>query len=70
MDRREVSSSMICSIGFDFENSVVEIEFKSGAIWNYYDFPASEWHQFDSAESHGKYFLSNIKGKYREIQVG
>lgn len=70
MDRRDVTSTMIRSIGYDAENSVVEIEFNSGVVWNYYDFPASAWYEFDGAESHGKYFHANIKGKYREIQVG
>ena len=61
---------MIRSIGHDAENSILEIEFKSGAVWNYYDVSETAWFEFESAESHGKYFLANIKGQYREGQVG
>ena len=70
MERRDVTSSMIRSIGHDAENSILEIEFKSGAVWNYFDFSEATWFEFDSCESHGKYFHANIKGQYREGQVG
>lgn len=70
MQRRDVSSSMIRSIGYDADNSIVEIEFNSGAVWNYYDFSQAAWHEFESAESHGKYFHINIKNQYREARVG
>jgi hypothetical protein len=70
MDRRNIESTMISSIGYDFSSSALEIEFKSGVVWQYYDFPESTWYEFDNAESHGKYFLSQIKGQYTEVKVG
>lgn len=69
MERKDVVSSMIRSIGHDVENSILEIEFKSGAVWHYFDVAEHTWHEFSGAESHGKYFLANIKGHYREGQV-
>ncbi|EDF7979528.1 KTSC domain-containing protein [Salmonella enterica subsp. enterica serovar Newport] len=50
--------------------STLEIEFNSGAVWNYHDFPITCWYEFDGAESHGKFFHSFIKNNYRESQVG
>lgn len=70
MKRREISSTMIRSIGHDANNSILEIEFLSGPVWQYYDFSESDWYSFDSAESHGKYFHKHIKGQFREGQVG
>ena len=70
MDRRSISSSMIRSIGYDTNSSTLEIEFNSGAVWQYYDFPESNWYEFDSAESQGKYFHASIKGQSSETQVG
>jgi hypothetical protein len=61
---------MIRSIGHDAENSILEIEFNSGAVWNYYDFSQAAWNDFESCESYGKYFHTNIKKQYREAQVG
>jgi hypothetical protein len=70
MEYRDVSSSNIRSIGYDAESSILEIIFLSGPRYAYYDFPESLWFEFDSAESHGKFFHAHIKGHFREAQVG
>jgi len=70
MERKSIESSMIRSIGFDSESSILEIEFNSGAIWQYFDFPESEWYEFENAESQGKYFNREILNQYTESQVG
>jgi hypothetical protein len=70
MQRRDVASSMIRSIGHDADISVLEIEFLNGTIWQYFDFSENSWHEFIAADSHGKYFRANIKGSFRDGQVG
>lgn len=70
MKRKSIESSMIRSIGFDFERSILEIEFNSGAIWQYFDFPEFEWDTFKNAELQGKYFNNEILDQYAESQVG
>jgi hypothetical protein len=65
MERNYVESSMISSIGYDFSQGILEIEFKSnGHVWQYYDVPEYVWHEFNSASSVGKYFLATIKNWY------
>jgi len=62
---------MITSIGYDSSNGTLEIEFKNGgAIWQYYDFPENMWCEFENVASHGKYFLANIKNRFRDTKVG
>jgi len=70
MERKYIESSMIRSIGFDQETSILEIEFNSGAIWQYFDFPESKWYEFENAESQGKYFNREILNQYAESRVG
>jgi hypothetical protein len=71
MDREQVNSTMIESIGYDAPSATLEIEFKKGgSIWQYYDFPEYSWNEFHYCESHGKYFLANIKNQYGEARVG
>ena len=70
MERQPVESKMLASIGYDAETSTLEVEFNSGAIWQYFDVPESVWNEFESSESKGKYFLGEIRGQYRESQVG
>jgi hypothetical protein len=70
MEREYVESSMIKSYGFDSSTSILEIEFNSGAIWQYFDVPESTYYEMKSAGSCGKFFHANIKGQYADSQVG
>lgn len=70
MNRTIIESSMIRSIGYDVDNATLELEFNSGAIWQYYDFPESVWYEFEGADSQGKFFHREIKNQYSESQVG
>ncbi len=70
MDRGFIDSEMIRSIGFDASTSTLEVEFNSGAVWQYFDFPESNWYEFRNAESKGKYFNREIRNHYSESRVG
>lgn len=68
MERDYVESTMIRSFGFEI--STLEVEFISGAIWQYFDVPESVFYEMKAASSCGKFFLANIRGQYSESQVG
>ncbi len=71
MDRKYVESSMITSMGYDFQQAILEIEFKSnGQVWQYFDVPESLWYEMESASSVGKFFHSNIRGIFTENRIG
>ena len=70
MNRTIIESTMIRSIGYDADNATLEVEFNSGAIWQYYDFPESIWYEFEGTDSKGKFFHKEIKNQYSESQVG
>ena len=70
MDRENVQSSNLKSIGYDSNSSTLEVEFNSGVIWQYYDVLESTYYELKSASSIGKYFNANIKGSHSETQVG
>ena len=70
MERQFVESSMINSIGYDPNISVLEIEFRSGEVWQYFDFHESLWYDCEHTESKGKFFHKEIKNQYRESRVG
>lgn len=70
MEREYIESTMIRSFGYDSSSSILEIEFKSGAIWQYFDVPESVYYEMKASSSCGKFFHSDIKGHYSELQVG
>ena len=71
MERKYIESSMITSMGYDFQQAILEIEFKSnGQVWQYFDVPESLWYEMESASSVGKFFHSNIRGIFTENRIG
>ena len=69
MKRVTVSSSNLRSIGYDEENSVLEIEFKHGGIYQYLNVPNSIYNKLMNASSHGTYFAANIRNVYTTVKL-
>ena len=68
-NRIQVKSSNINSIGYDEDSSTLEIEFHSGAVYQYFDVPFAVYDGLMDADSHGKYLAQHIKGQYRYVKV-
>lgn len=68
MERHYVDSSMATSVGYDPVNSILEIEFRSGEVWQYHNLPENVYFEMISG-SIGKYFQAHIKGQYPESRV-
>lgn len=64
MIRSPVVSSDIRSIGYDSGHQILEIEFNSGGIYQYYSVPQSVYDGLMRASSHGKYFYTHIRNVY------
>lgn len=59
-----VNSSMAKAIGYDNENQTLQVEFHSGAVYQYSDVEAETWESLQAADSTGRFFNSEIKGNY------
>jgi hypothetical protein len=65
VDRLPVDSSLIRSIGYDFPNSVLEVELlPSGRVYRYFDVPLSIYNELMAAESKGAFFNESIRDLY------
>jgi KTSC domain len=69
MDRIRVSSTNIRSIGYDEGSQTLEVEFKSGGIYDYAGVPKNVHQRFMAAPSKGRFFDSSIKDKYRTVKM-
>lgn len=69
MERNQVSSSNIRSFGYDTDNQILEIEFNSGAVYQYANVPNGEYEGLLNADSKGKYFHANIKNRYSFVKL-
>lgn len=66
MHRMPVESTRINSVGW--ENNVLEVEFKNGAVYQYYDLSESEYYSFLSSSSLG-HQISVIDKTHRYSRV-
>ena len=64
MLRKLVNSSNLASIGYDSLFKILEIQFHSSGIYQYFNIPFYIYEGLMSAESHGKYHAKFIKKNY------
>jgi KTSC domain-containing protein len=67
--RQPVQSTAIAEVGYSKRRHILEIEFVNGAIYRYFDVPASVYHELMSAESKARYYDSKIRKHYRSAVV-
>ena len=70
MERVSVSSSNIASVGYDDASQNLEVEFLTGAIYEYYGVPGSVYQELVNASSVGGYFAQRIKNTYGFSRIG
>lgn len=70
MERISVSSSNVASVGHDELSQILEVEFLSGAIYEYYDVPVYVYQELVTASSVGSYLAQRVKGVYSFSRVG
>ena len=54
---------------FSEKHRIMEIKFKNGSIYQYFDFTKEYWDQLSKAVSIGSFLHRNIKGKFRYCRV-
>jgi hypothetical protein len=59
-----VDSSMANALGYDEESRVLQIEFASGAIYQYSGVEPEIWEELHDTDSIGRYYNTEIKGNY------
>lgn len=66
MEMIPVESSNLKAVGYNIGESKLEIEFKSGAAYEYYDVPQYVYDELMAADSLGKYADQNIYKVYKQ----
>jgi len=63
MDREQVESDSISSIGYEPGSETLEIEFKHGGIYRYFGVPRGDHQKLMSASSKGAAFHEIIRAR-------
>ena len=64
------ASTCIDAVGYDHENSILYVQFKSGGTYRYFDAPLSLWERLTTTTgSVGRLYYQNIKHQYKGGRV-
>jgi hypothetical protein len=69
MDRQPVTSSSVAEIGYDVNTMTLEVAFRNGTTYQYFDVPESLYQELMSSESVGRFLNEQIKNSYRYTKV-
>jgi hypothetical protein len=70
MLRTPVVSSNLASVGYDDPTLTLEVGFRTGSVYQYYDVPRSVFDAVMAASSHGRALSRWVRGRYPYRQVG
>ncbi|MEH2165749.1 MAG: KTSC domain-containing protein [Nostoc sp.] len=59
-----VVSSMAMAVGYDRNEQILQVEFQSGAVYQYLGVDKDTWEDLHSSDSIGSFFNQEIKGRY------
>lgn len=69
MIRQPIDSTSIKSVGFDPAQSILEVEFHNGGIYQYQGVAEAVFHEFMEASSRGAFLNEHIKPRYPFFKV-
>ncbi|HEX9943948.1 MAG TPA: KTSC domain-containing protein [Thermoanaerobaculia bacterium] len=64
MRRRSVASSAISSVGYDERSRVLEVQFQSGAVYDYFKVPPKVYEDLMKAPSKGSFVSRKVRDRY------
>ena len=65
MHRQSVPSTLLASAEYFPERSLLELEFRDGALYHFFDVPVECFQQLLDAASKGAYFNRHIRNHFR-----
>lgn len=60
-----VDSSVVKAVGYRVKAQQLYMQFHSGDIYRYFEFPLQRYEEFLSADSKGRYFSQHIRSRFR-----
>ena len=61
LDWQPLESKLLAAAAYVASPQILYLRFQSGEIYRYFTFPADQYHEFLDADSHGRYFLNQIR---------
>jgi len=70
MNIKPVESATLTAIGYDDSQKLLQLEFRSQAVYRYAGVPGCVYEELMAAPSKGRYFNEAIRGHYAHSRIG
>lgn len=60
---------MLASAGYDPTSQTLELEFRNGGIYRYFEVPVSVYEALMMAPSKGRFFVAEIRGRFTHVRT-
>lgn len=64
LEWQPLESKLLAAAAYVAPRRSLYLRFHSGEAYRYFTFPADQYQEFLDAESHGRYFLDNIRNQF------
>ncbi|PSB54356.1 KTSC domain-containing protein [Chamaesiphon polymorphus] len=62
-------STMAAQVGYDYDREILQIEFNSGAVYQYSEVEPELWEDLQATDSIGSFYNQEIKGYYPSTRI-
>jgi KTSC domain len=62
-------STMASQVGYDEDREILQIEFNSGAVYQYSEVEPELWEDLQATDSIGSFYNQEIKGYYPSVKI-
>jgi hypothetical protein len=69
MQRIELNSTGLQTAAYQGSAALLDLEFRGGEIYRYFDVPAQTYQELLLAESKGAYFNRHIRNRFRSVKI-
>jgi hypothetical protein len=60
-------SSLLARVAYNHDRGILQLEFRSGAVYQYFNVPFQSYQELWQADSHGAYFNRHIRNSFRSV---
>jgi hypothetical protein len=69
MERTPVESSSLLDVGYDPGTGTLEVGFKNGTVYQYFDVPETTHIELMNSASKGIFFNANVRNSFRSAKL-
>jgi len=62
-------SEVLAAAAYDAEHSMLQLDFRNGSLYCYFDVPPRLWEALIAADSKGIFFHRAIRGHFRHLRL-